>query len=409
MPRKKPDVPPFKVHKATGQGYVYIDGRRRYLGRHDTEEAKLDYARLIAEWTAGRGQPLDKPSDLTILELTARFWQHAEAYYRKPDGTPTSTLHNYGSALRHLKKLYARSTVSDFTPQALKAVRQSMIDAKWTRGTINKTVHLVRNVFRWGVAEGIVPQSVFAALQAVSGLRRGRCDAREGEAVRPVPQHYIDAIKPYVSRQVWTLIQLQLRTAARAGELVRMRPVDIDMTGRIWTYTPAEHKTAHHGHRRTIYIGPSGQEIIRPFLANRPVDAFLFSPAEAEADRRAERHGRRKTPLSCGNRPGSNRSRFPRRKPGDHYGVGGYRRAISHACDKAFPAPKEFEAKARKQWCREHRWHPHQLRHNAATMLRKEFDLEVARIILGHRSPAITEVYAELDHQKAIEVIARIG
>ena len=54
-------------------------------------------------------------------------------------------------------------------------------------------------------------------------------------------------------------------------------------------------------------------------------------------------------------------------------------------------------------------WHPHQLRHNAATMLRKEFGLEVARIILGHRSPAITEAYAEMDHQKAIEVIARIG
>ena len=35
----------------------------------------------------------------------------------------------------------------------------------------------------------------------------------------------------------------------------------------------------------------------------------------------------------------------------------------------------------------------------AATFLRKEFGLETARIILGHRSAAITEVYAELDQQ----------
>ena len=53
--------------------------------------------------------------------------------------------------------------------------------------------------------------------------------------------------------------------------------------------------------------------------------------------------------------------------------------------------------------------HPHQLRHNAATFLRKEFGLETARIILGHRSAAITEVYAELDQQKALEAIVRVG
>ena len=47
------------------------------------------------------------------------------------------------------------------------------------------------------------------------------------------------------------------------------------------------------------------------------------------------------------------------------------------------------------------RWHPHQLRHNAATWLRKEFGLDVARVILGHSSPVVTEVYAEMDREKA--------
>ena len=52
---------------------------------------------------------------------------------------------------------------------------------------------------------------------------------------------------------------------------------------------------------------------------------------------------------------------------------------------------------------------PHQLRHNAATELRKEFGIEAARIILGHRSAAITEVYAERDEQEAIEAMAQVG
>jgi len=62
-----------------------------------------------------------------------------------------------------------------------------------------------------------------------------------------------------------------------------------------------------------------------------------------------------------------------------------------------------------KAWYQQYHWHPHQLRHNAATFLRKEFGIETARIILGHRSAVITEVYAEQDQQKALEVIMRVG
>ena len=60
-------------------------------------------------------------------------------------------------------------------------------------------------------------------------------------------------------------------------------------------------------------------------------------------------------------------------------------------------------------WRKAHRWHSHQLRHNVATELRREFGIEPARIILGHRSAAITEVYAEKDEQRAIEAMVRVG
>jgi integrase len=55
------------------------------------------------------------------------------------------------------------------------------------------------------------------------------------------------------------------------------------------------------------------------------------------------------------------------------------------------------------------RWHPHQLRHKAATWLRKEFGLDVARVVLGHRSPTITEQYAEIEFSKAQEIMGRVG
>jgi integrase len=165
---------------------------------------------------------------------------------------------------------------------------------------------------------------------------------------------------------------------------------------------------------------------LTPFLL-RPDESYCFSPAEADAERRAALHEKRQTPLSCGNRPGSNRKPRPRRKPGNCYTPYSYRQAIEYACDRAFPPPtalarregelaKEWlgrltpeEEAALHAWRKAHRWHPHQLRHNAATELRKDFGLEAARVILGHKSPAVTTIYAEADEKRAIEVIAQVG
>jgi hypothetical protein len=133
------------------------------------------------------------------------------------------------------------------------------------------------------------------------------------------------------------------------------------------------------------------------------------------------------TPLKYGNTRGTNVKDDPEWSAGDRYTTCSYRRAIARACDHAFPPPEplakqegETDAHWQKRltkeqkaellaWQKAHRWHPHQLRHNAATELRREFGIEAARIILGHQSAAITEVYAEKDEEQAIEAIKRVG
>jgi integrase len=205
-----------------------------------------------------------------------------------------------------------------------------------------------------------------------------------------VPQAHIDSVLPLVSAQVRAMIQVQLLTACRPGEVCMMRACDIDMTGRAWIYHPTNHKTAYHGHQREIYVGPKAQEVIKPF--NLDTQAFLFNPAEAERARSIVRRAKRKTrltPSQWRRKPKKN----PKRAPRDCYSVNTYRRAIQRACDKASVPP----------------WHPHQLRHNAGTALRKEFGVELARIILGHSTAFTTEIYAEVDRQQAMEVIAKIG
>lgn len=138
-------------------------------------------------------------------------------------------------------------------------------------------------------------------------------------------------------------------------------------------------------------------------------------------------HQQRKTPISCGNTPGTNRKPSPKHPAGETYTTDSYRRAIARSCNWAFPplkplAKRDEETNAPWQkrltkqekaelaaWRKAHCWHPHQLRHNVATEPRKEFSLEAACIILGHRSPAITKVYTEKDKQNAKDAIAKVG
>lgn len=252
----------------------------------------------------------------------------------------------------------------------------------------------------------------------MGGLRRGRTDARETKPVPPVPDAIVDATMRHLPEVVADMVRLQRYTGMRPAEVCIMRPMDLDRSDSVWIYRPESHKTQHHGKERTIFVGPQAQGVLLRYLA-RDAEAYCFRPCDSEAKRLAARHAARKVPLSCGNKPGTNRQRKPKRTAGDHYDVNAYRRAIYRAADKAFSHPdlgtlKESELSAAqraelRQWQEEHHWASNQLRHTAATEIRKAFGLEAAQIALGHSQANITEVYAERDMAKGIEVARRIG
>jgi integrase len=400
-------VPKLRHHKASGQAYVVLNGNAVYLGKHGTAEATEKYHQTIGEWLASGRARASEPEHITVKEIVARYWRFAQGYYVRGDGSPGYEVNNIRQALRPLKELYGHSKAADFGPLALRAVRQRMIDIGWCRKNINRMIDRLKRTFRWATENELLPGSVYQTLRTVAGLKYGRSDAGESKPVKPVPPEHIDAIEPYVSQQVWAMIQLQLFTAARSGEIVIMRPCDVDTSGKIWFYRPSEHKTAHHGHERRIYIGPRGQKVLAPFLLRDP-QAFCFSPAEARAEYLMKICNARKTPPQRGNGVGTNRKTDPKKQPGERYATTSYGYAIRKAIKKAF-RPEGMSEEEFKTWKAPQHWHPHQLRHNAATELRKEFGLEAARIILGHRSAAITEVYAELDQRKAVEAMLEIG
>jgi integrase len=266
-----------------------------------------------------------------------------------------------------------------------------------------------KRLIKWAVENELVPADRYHALQAVTGLKAGRTTAREMPPVKPVPDMFVTAVLPHVSSQVAAMIKLQLLTGMRPGEVCIMRTCDIDRTGEVWLYTPSRHKTQHHAHVRQVFLGPQSQQVVAPFLKDQEPQAHLFSAAEAEQEFRRQKHATRKTPMNWGNVPGSNRRRRPKVKPGDRYRRDSYTRAISRACHAAFPPPFGLSTEQLTQWHRDHHWHPHQLRHNAATRLRKEFGIDAAQTILGHKTLAVTEIYAEKDRAAAQQIVKRIG
>jgi len=170
-----------------------------------------------------------------------------------------------------------------------------------------------------------------------------------------------------------------------------MRTIDVTMQGKVWEYRPHTHKGEHHGKERVVYLGPHAQEVVRPWLKS-DLYGHLFSPREGRAWYQALRAKNRKTSISPSHRERKRKPK-PKRAPGDCYTTRSYDHAIERACERAGVA----------------RWAPNQLRHNAATRIRAAYGIEAARIILGHASAVTSEIYAEIDKERAREIIGEIG
>ena len=351
-------------------------GNVKKVSRSEAVERYTEFLRQFMDDTALREG--SRKTRATVDQLADAYMIWAEAYYIKPNGKLSGEVSNLRYALKTARTLFGKKRVADFMPADLRACQDAMIESGICRKSINARINRIRRVFAWGVEEGVVSAGVWHGLMAVKHLRRGRTAAIDNEPVHPAPEADIKAAMEFMPRTIKAMVELQLASGMRPGEARLMRLVDIDMGVNPWAYTPTEHKTQHLGRDRTILLGPKAQAVLRPFLSRRTT-AWVFSPrddlAEGYEDRRQPE--KRKTDRTIG----------------QQWTVMSYGRAVGRACRKAGVPP----------------WTPNQLRHTAATRIRKEFGAEAARVILGHARLSTTEIYAEQDFARAREIIAEVG
>ncbi|MFN7878061.1 MAG: hypothetical protein ACK5PB_22270 [Pirellula sp.] len=206
-------VPSYRRHKPTDQAVVTINGRDIYLGKWNSTASKGEYDRLIAEFLS-KGRRLQSDADATVVEVPNAYRKFAENYYRK-DGRVTSEYGCILEALKIVRELYGRKIANEFGPLALKAVRQRMVDKGWSRGHINKSVGRIRRCFKWAVEIELVRRDMYHGLMAVSGLRKGRSEAREPDPVLHVDNATVQATLPYLSIVVADMVRFQRITGCR--------------------------------------------------------------------------------------------------------------------------------------------------------------------------------------------------
>jgi integrase len=456
--------------QATGRTIFYATFNGRFFSfGGDRKRAEQQHAELGARWLAnGQRLPDDgaEPAPYLVEDLIGDYMAHAAKHYHDAaTGQASGEYHNVRLALQPVLDLFGSLPAAEVGGIALQAVRQAMVDGgKLCRREVNARVHRIRRAFRWAAGMQLVPESMVGSMALVEGLKAGRTTARESEPVLPIAEAEVRAVTAQLCPTVAGVVWFQWWTGCRPGEACALRWGMIDRSGPVWIAELERHKTAHRGRRRVLAIGPRAQDAIRPLMVVDP-RAFVFSPQRAVEEQRAAKRARRrsKVPPSQRRRAEIARAR-PREEIGESFTVETLRRAIAygvaganaamlrgrvlevlarHDGDAAATARRRFERLATRRlvsvggrllltettvgalvdgaelaaavWdacslcALLEPWGPNRLRHSAATRLRREEGLEAARVVLGHARAAVTEVYAEADHERSRAIMARHG
>ena len=281
MPPSEQSLPRLCYHKGRDLAYVRLPVSRRfiYFGPWDADSTREAYEKWAKEFVEKRGYVEPKTDRVTLSRLFAQYILWAESYYVK-NGKQTSHVGRVRMAIRRPNDLHRKTWADDFGPNALRTVRESWIRQGLARRTVNDYTATLKHAFRWAVSREMISATVSHALDTVEPLRVGREGVRDTRPVSTVHRDDIEAVRERVSKPVLGLIDLQLLTAARPGELTPLRPCDLQMDGRVWVATLEGHKTAHRGRSRELWFGPKAKKVIKRFLPRESTKP-LFSPSEA--------------------------------------------------------------------------------------------------------------------------------
>jgi integrase len=292
--------------------------------------------------------------------------------------------------------------VAAFGSRALVEVQQHLINGTYTalsrshkplsRRYINDVVKRVRQMFRWGVLNELVPDDRMKALEVVPSLAKGQTTARETRPRKPVKPSIVKDTLPYMTHEMADLIWFIRLTGCRPSEARRMKVCRIrDRNKTVWRYVPKRHKNAHRDQQRHIAIGPEAQAIILAHTADRSDRDYVFTPQRSVPARKPR----------AGVLPMEPRKPSPR--VGKQFTKDAILRAVARAISKANEAREANGEPPLPHWT------PYQLRYTRLREIRKAGGREAARAVAGHSRATMTDHYAPANWGRATRFAAKHG
>ncbi len=429
-------LPQMRRHVPTNTARIKIGGKVYSLGRWGSDEAQRRFDTFIAAYvTSGRtsvdaalavlgrtpapprpaaakpaapkaarlpepAAPVEPvPAGLTVGDLAVRWLREIEM--TTPNYRRSSKWNGAIAASRAVRPLGAMP-VAAFGSRALVEVQQHLLNGSYTaisgsakplsRRYINDVVKRVRQMFRWGVLNELVPDDRMKALEVVPSLARGQTTAKETRPRKPVKPSVVKATLPYMTQEVADLVWFIRLTGCRPSEAARMKLCRIrDQNKPVWRYVPKRHKNAHRGQQRHIAIGPAAQAIILAHTAGRSDRDYVFTPQRSVPPRKP-----RNGVLSMQPRKPSPRAKamFPRDS---------ILRAVTRAIERANKAREKQGEPPLPHWF------PYQLRYTRLREIRKRGGREAAQAIAGHSEATMTDHYAPANWGKAARFAAQHG
>ena len=394
---------------------IWWKRERVYLGPWGSAQAADAYARIIQEIQAGNTAhiqpetPREQPV-VRVRDLAAAYEQWARGYFIKR-GRPTKyALHIARVRSLLAEKSFDHQLLSGLTVGWLREFRAALVSdrgSRFSRETVNSYTAIVLGMVHWGEEYELTDSGIHDKLKIITPLRRGRPAVsggkvpREGERRTAAPRAWVQAARRKLPPMLRVMVDLQLLTGARPGELCALKPCHLDRTRhaalRVYRVDPDANKTEIHARDRVLVFGPRAMRLLAPWLAGVGDGDYVFTPAKSEEARQRLRRAGRKTPRWQSHGLEAREERRRRRGVipaadlfAEHVRSDSYRTAVLRACRIA---AREQAARGVPEAERCGQWSPYQLRHNAATKYTERLGMEEAKRLLGHASLTTTINY----------------
>lgn len=336
---------PSKKNK-NGYWYVRIHGKDFYLGR-DPKAADKKYLDLLtSEWMPKKKS---KTGKFTLSHVAAVYLEYIEGSVREA---------TYIEVRRHLKKFinFFNDCAADMiTPVKLSSFFEHLADKGLKLNTVKCYFFNVKSAMRYAQSRNMLAKGQFHDLETVSLPKR----IQRGKSVSPPETEVLELVLQLLPGMYADFLRIEMYTGMRPCEICRMKVGDLKrISDKVVQYSVQQHKTRWRtGKPLEKFIGPRAFAVLEKYLHGKKSEDHVFQTAKG--------------------------------------------------------SPLTTQLVSRKVWgvCKKHDLHffQYQLRHMAGTMVRKEADLESAQAYLGHSSIITSEIYAEVNFDKAIKIAEQFG